>query len=166
LRPWLFIAETHEEQPTAWLEDRGQRFDVTLPVLVGEDVEQAAVDHVVKHFGEVLEGQSIHDQEGGRQAPLGRLAPRSGDRLFEEVDARDLVAPAGEEEGVLVGATARIEDEAGDLVGHVEERLLRPAGVPGRLPGVGALEGGPVESLVTNAFLVAASLLVKNRTGR
>ena len=39
------------------------------------------------------------------------------------------------------GAAAGVEDRAGDLVGHVEERLLRPADVPGRLAGVDVLEG-------------------------
>ena len=37
-----------------------------------------------------------------------------------------------------------VEDGAGDPVGHVEERLLRPADVPGRLPGVGGLERAAV----------------------
>src|SRR6266545_1112918 len=144
LRARLLVAEAEQEQPTARLQDTRQALDVPPAVVVVEDVEQAAVDHAVEHFGEVFEGQGVHHEEGGRQPPLGRLAPGPGDRLFEEVDARDLVAPTGEEEGVVAGAAPGVEDGAGDPVGHVEERPLRPADVPRRLPGVGRFKGVPV----------------------
>jgi hypothetical protein len=67
-------------------------------------------------------------------SPPGRLPPSPCDRRFEEVDARDLAAPAGEEQGLLPGAAAHVEDGAGDPVGHAEERLLRPADVPRAWP--------------------------------
>ena len=141
---WLLVAEAEQEQPTARLQDRRQPFDVAPPVLVAEDVEQAAVDHVVEPLGPVLQRQGVHDQKRGRHAPLGCLPLRPLDRLVEEVDARDLAASAGEEEGVVAGAATGVEDGAGDPVGHVDERLLRPADVPGRLAGVERLEGAAV----------------------
>jgi hypothetical protein len=92
--------------------------------LVAEDVEQAAVDHVVELLCPALQRQGVHDQEAGRQTSLACLAPRPVDRLFEEVDARDLAAPAGEEQGVLTRAVAGVEDGAGDLVGLPELREI------------------------------------------
>jgi hypothetical protein len=56
LRSRLFVAEAHQEHPTARLQDRRQSRNVLCPVLIGNDVEQAAVDHVGEALGPVLEG--------------------------------------------------------------------------------------------------------------
>ena len=51
LGPWVarfLVAEAQQEQPTARLQHRRQPIDVTAAVLVAEDVEEAAVDHVVE----------------------------------------------------------------------------------------------------------------------
>jgi hypothetical protein len=49
-----------------------------------EDVEQAAVDHRIENFGKVFQDQSVHEQEGRRQAPLRSLMLRSVDRLGQK----------------------------------------------------------------------------------
>jgi hypothetical protein len=103
-------------------------------------VEQPAVDHAVEDLGQLLQGQGVHDQERCRQPPLDRLLLGETDRLGEEVDARDRLTPAGEEQGVLPRAAPDIENRTRDPVGHVEHRLLRPADLPPGLPGVDALE--------------------------
>src|SRR5262249_46279767 len=69
---------------------------------------------------------------------------RPPDRLFEEVDTRDLALPSREEEGGVARAAAGVEDGTADAVGHVDERLLRLADVPGRLAGVQGLERAAV----------------------
>src|SRR5262245_51884025 len=54
LRPRLLVTEAQQEQPTARLEDGRQPLDVTVTVLVAENVEQAAVDHAVEPLAPVL----------------------------------------------------------------------------------------------------------------
>ena len=53
-----------------------------------------------------------------------RASPSASERLCGRV------APLGEEEGVLAGAAAGVEDRAGDLVGPVEETCCRVARRP------------------------------------
>ena len=75
------------------------------------------VDDRVENFRKVFQGQSVHHEECRRHAPLVCLLLRPADRLGEEVDARDLLASAGEEQGVLPGAASGVKDGAGDPVG-------------------------------------------------
>src|SRR5262249_52016151 len=49
------------------------------------------------------------------------------------------------EQGVPYRAAARVEDRARDPVGHGDERPLRLADVPGRLPSVEVLKAGTVD---------------------
>src|SRR5207248_848377 len=86
----------------------------------------------------------VFHQERDLHASLLGLALRPLDGYIEEVDARHLAAPPGEEQGRVPGATACVENRASDAVGHVEKRLLRLADVPGGLAGVQGLKRGPV----------------------
>jgi hypothetical protein len=52
--------------------------------------------------------------------------------------------PAGEEQGVLPRAAPGVQDRAGDPVGHVQNRPLRPADLPPGLPGGKLLEAAAV----------------------
>jgi hypothetical protein len=107
-------------------------------------VEEAAVYHVVEALGPILQRRGVFDREGGLHAPLGCLAPGPVDRILDEVDARDLASPSGQEQRRVAGAAAGVEDRGGDAAGHIDEGVLRAADVPGRLAGVGALKGGAV----------------------
>ena len=107
-------------------------------------MEQAAVDHAGEPLVPVTQRQRVLDQELYRQAPLGRFDLGSLDRLVQEVDAGDAVAPGGEEQGGVARAAAGVEDRAGDPIGCGDERPLRLADVSGRLPGIGVLKGGTV----------------------
>src|SRR5262249_51829231 len=78
LRAWLLVAEAHQEQLPARLQDRGQALDVGPAVFVAEDVEQAAVDPVVEPLRPVLERQGVQDQEGRRHALVRCLPPGPG----------------------------------------------------------------------------------------
>jgi len=62
------------------------------------------------------------------------------DRFFQEVDARNFVASAGEKKSVVTRSAASIEDRTNDLIGHVNERLLRFANVPRGLAGIDILK--------------------------
>src|SRR5258708_1679615 len=44
----LLVAEAEQEEPTALPGHMGQPGDVASPILIGEDVEQPAVDHAVE----------------------------------------------------------------------------------------------------------------------
>jgi hypothetical protein len=118
----------------------GQPGDVASPVFVAEYVEQPAVDHAVEPPVEVGQGQGVHRDELGVQATLLRLPAGLLDGGFEEVDAQDVMAPPGEEQGVLARAAARIQDVARHPIGGLDEHPLWPADVPGRLPGIGGFE--------------------------
>ena len=142
--PRFLVAEAQKEHPTTRLQDRRQSLDIAPAVSVAEDMEQTAVDDVVKLLVPVRERQGILDQEGDRHAPLGSLALRPLDRHFKEIDPGDLAAAAGEEESGLARAAAGVENGAGDPVGDLDECLLRLADVPGRLAGIGGLESGAV----------------------
>ena len=50
--PWRF-------EPPAWFRHMGQPGDVASPILIGEDVERAAVDHSVEPAIEVRQGQCV-----------------------------------------------------------------------------------------------------------
>jgi hypothetical protein len=95
-------------------------------------------------------GGNVLDGEGGRDLfvalfdPPGCLLIRQIDRLGQEVDARNLLAPASEEQGVLARAASGVENRASDSVGHLKNRSLRPADFPTRLPSVQVLEAAAV----------------------
>src|SRR6266446_5866339 len=95
----LLVAEAHQVKATAWLQDRRQPLGIAFPVLIGKNVEQARVDHVVEALRPVLERHGVLHQEGDVQSSLGGFEFSPPNRLFQEVDARDLVAPAGKEKG-------------------------------------------------------------------
>src|SRR5579883_3475701 len=140
----LLVAEAHEEDSAARLEDRCQSVDVFLPVLVRENVEQAAIDHIVEPLAPVLERQGIFDEERDGRAAFGCLLLRPLDGQLEKINARDLPASTGKEQSRIAGSATGVEDGSGDLVGPVEEGFLRLADVPRGLAGVKVLEGAAI----------------------
>ena len=75
-------------------------------------MEQAAVDHAGEPLAPVPERRRVLDQELHRRPRSAAFRP--ADRLLHKVDAGDLVAPGGEEQGVVARAAAGVEDRAGD----------------------------------------------------
>src|SRR5205807_7446639 len=65
LRPWLLVAEAQQEQSAAGLEHSRQPLDIAAAVVVAEDVQQAAVRHIVDPLGPVLERHGALDEERG-----------------------------------------------------------------------------------------------------
>ena len=57
-----------------------------------------------------MEGEGAFDEERHWHTPPGRLVLGPPDRFFNEIDAGDLVAPAGEKQGVFTRATPGIQD--------------------------------------------------------
>src|SRR5258708_7456533 len=55
----LLVAEAHQEQLPARLQDCRQARQVISPILIGKNVKQTAVDHVIESLGPVLESQSV-----------------------------------------------------------------------------------------------------------
>ena len=104
-----------------------------------EGVEQAGVDDRREAPPEPFEGEGVVDEELDLEAARERLAPRGLDGRLDRVDAHDLEAAGGEEQGVLAGPAADVEHRSGDLTGVGErlERGLRPPDVPRRRALVG-----------------------------
>src|ERR1051325_9288728 len=117
---WLVIAEAEQEKATGWFQHCRPTFDVLFAVLIREDMKQAAVDHAVESLRPVLQRRGVLHQEGDGQSSLGCFAFGPLDWFFEEVNAGDFVASACEEQGVIAGAAASIENRAGDLTRHVD----------------------------------------------
>ncbi len=105
-------------------------------MIIGKNVKEAAVDHVVESLAPVVQGRGVLDEEVHGKAALGGLAFCPPDRFFEKIDAGDLVAAAGEEQSRVARATTRVEDRARDLVRYVDEWFLRLADVPRGLAGI------------------------------
>src|SRR6266403_2342272 len=87
----LLVAEAHQVKATAWLQDRRQPLGVAFPVLIGKNVEQARVDHVVEALRPVLDCHGVLQQKGDVQSSLGGFEFGPPNRLFKEVEARDLI---------------------------------------------------------------------------
>src|SRR5262245_39469302 len=66
LRPRLRVAEAQQEQPAARLEHLRQSPDVAPPVVIREDVEEAAVDHAGEALAPAAERRRVLDQEPHR----------------------------------------------------------------------------------------------------
>jgi hypothetical protein len=101
---------------------------VAFPILIAEDMEQAAVDHVVEALAPVFEGQGIFDQESDQQprSVAFRLALRIASSLKS------------------MRVTSHSRPAKNNLIGYVDEGFLRLADVPGRLACIGPLEGAAV----------------------
>jgi len=136
----LFVAEAEKEQFPARFQDGGQTGDVLFPVIIGKNVKEAAVDHVVESLGPLTQGCGVLDEEVHGKAALAGLAFCSPNRFFEKIDAGDLVAAAGEEQSRVARATTRVQDRARDLVSYVYEWFLRLTDVPRGLAGIEIFE--------------------------
>src|SRR5437763_165046 len=101
---------------------------------------------------------------GSRSASRGRdpcaFSVGPPNRLVQEVDASDPMAPRGEEQGGVTRAAAGVEDRIGDLVGDRDERLLRLADVPRRLPGVKVLKGRTVGHITHEGILLPRACIL------
>ena len=84
----FFVAEAHQEQASARLDDAGQTDDVARAVFIGKNVKEAAVDDAVEALVPVREFQGVLYKERNRQTSLVRLALGSADRFFDKIDAR------------------------------------------------------------------------------
>ena len=133
-------AETHQKQVAARLKHVGQGLNIAAAVVVGEAVEQAAIQDRGVPFIALGEGERIGNAEVGRQAALGGFGAGAADRLFQEIEAGDLMAARGKVQRGVAGAAADIKEGANDSLGNGDERRLWPADVPGRFAGVGVLE--------------------------
>ena len=91
---------------------------------------------------ELAEGQGVVHEELGLEAARLRLGPRGRHGRLDGVHADHLEPAGGEEQRVLAGAAARVQQRPRHPpgVGHALERRLRPADVPGRSALVGVLE--------------------------
>lgn len=102
-----------------------QTAHVAGAVIVGEDVEQRAVDDRV--VGVLPERQCVGDLEPGGYAPRLNGLPGLLDRGRRPVDAEHVVSRGGQQQGVLAGTAADVEDPAGDEPGafQFDHRRLR-----------------------------------------
>jgi hypothetical protein len=84
-------------------------------LFVGEGVEQPAVDHGVQPPPQLVQFQSIADDESGFTPSLSRfgLVPFDGER--REVDAPGFVALSCQIQQVFAGAAAHVEYAATNL---------------------------------------------------
>ena len=108
------------------------------PSLVGQHVEEPAVEDHVEGLTEGVDGQRVMDEEAGVQTALPRLGLASRDRCRGQVDARGTQPALGGEQRVLAGAASDVEYRAAQVAGirQFNEGRLWPADVPRRCPGV------------------------------
>jgi hypothetical protein len=107
LRARLFVAETQEQQPSAWLGDMGKPDDVPDAVLVGENVKQTAVNYGGESLIPILKRHRVFHLEFHGQATLGGFAASHADGFIDEIDAGDLVSAGRQEERVLAAESVR-----------------------------------------------------------
>src|SRR5262249_18220432 len=110
LSPRLVIAEAHQEQAAARLEDARQSRDILLSIFVREYVEQPAIDCAIERFGQIAESQGIHGQKRRFEAALGGFLARKLNGFIHKIDAGHLVSAAREEECVLACSTTGVEN--------------------------------------------------------
>src|SRR5215469_11478197 len=94
----------------------GKSGGVPDPVLVGENVEQPAVNYSSESLIPKLQRHRVFHLEFHGQATLGRLVASHADRLVDEIDTGDLMSARRQEERVLARAAAGIENRAGDQI--------------------------------------------------
>ncbi len=73
-------------------------------------MEQPTVDRGIKQFRQLIQAQGVHHQEVGFQAAFLGLLLRQSDGPLQVIDAGDLVPALGEEQRVITGAAADVED--------------------------------------------------------
>src|SRR5260370_1966421 len=112
--------------------------------LVGENVEQTAVDYGSESLVPIPKRHRVFHLEFDGQATLGRLAASHADGFVDEIDAGDLVSAGRQEERVLARAAAGIENRADDQIDRFGDGPLRPADVPGRLAAIGGFESAAI----------------------
>ena len=123
-----------------FVEDVGEAGDVAGAVFVGEDVEEAGVDDGVEATIPLIEGEGVFDEKVDGEFALFGFEFGAADGFFEKIDAGDLEAFGGEEEGGVAGAAAGIQEGSFDQIGGDGDGGLGAADVPGGLAGVGGLE--------------------------
>ena len=128
----------------------GKPGDVSNAVLVGENVEQTAVDYGGESLVPILQRHRIFHLEFYGQATLGRLAASHADGFGNEIDARNLVSAGRQEQRVLASAAAGIENRADDQIDRFGDGPLRLADVPGRLAGIGGFERAAISRVLKN----------------
>jgi hypothetical protein len=139
---WFSVAEALQEELRPGVRERGEFLDVLFAVVIGETVEEAAVDNVVELCIEFGEFQYIVLLEGCFDITFDCLFLSLFDGASKDIDAGDLATAFGEEKGVLTSAATDVENCARDLVGGINECWLRSADVPRWLPFVHMLEVG------------------------
>ena len=91
--PRFMVAEAHQEQPATWLHYLRQPVQVTPPVLVGEDVEQAAVDNGSEALAPISQGGRVLEP-GIRQMSLQRCEGGGREIVIVHLDADHGLGPA------------------------------------------------------------------------
>ena len=151
------VCVLEQEEMAGGIEDVGQAVDVAGAVFVVEDVEEAGVDDGVEATIPLIEGEGVFDEKVDGEFALFGFEFGAADGFFEKIDAGDLEAFGGEEEGGVAGAAAGVEERAFDQIGRGGDGGLRSADVPGGLAGVGGLESGLVGK---SAHWVAPDLIL------
>jgi hypothetical protein len=105
-------------------------------------MEQTAVDHGVELPSEPAQLQGVADQELRIDPTLGGfgLCPLNGTR--HEIESSTLMASGRQVKNVFAGAASHVENAASNpaRLGQLDDRRLRPFGVPRRLALVHLLE--------------------------
>lgn len=116
-------------------------------MVVGQDVEEPAVEDDIERLAEPVDAQRVMDQKACRQVTFLSLGLRFGDSGRCDVDPSGRQPKFGREQGVLSGATPEFENGSVHVasLGEFDEWPLRSPDVPwwchgvGRVPVVGKL---------------------------
>ena len=132
----LVRREAEDEDAGAGLEQLAERRHVGRTPGVVEGVEEPAVGDGVEPLRDLADRQRVHLEKVGHHARRLGLRPGDLDRPGQKIHTGHGVAAAGEPDGEVARATARIEHPRADQVAGRHERRLRPADIPGGLRGV------------------------------
>src|SRR3954451_14936261 len=88
----FFVAEAHEENVAASIENVGEPVDILAAVVVAEDVEEAGIDDRVEAVGQLAEFGGVGDAEVDVEISLGCFCAGSADWFVQVIEACDLMA--------------------------------------------------------------------------
>ena len=121
---------------------RSQAVDVTVALVVAENMEEPTVEHRVERFPQIIETKSILHQERAA-IPRSTAFVMANSMAFAEVYSHRIMTGSSSQKGVLAGAASCVEHTSDEVpaLGQAIECWLGSPDVPcgwglGRVDGI------------------------------